>query len=152
MMMFPLFLSAAAAAATAAPVAGGDAATRAAILATCHDNIDGQLEGDVARVARSLHPSVVMRAVDTSPGHAADALEIETRETLLESTRKGELKLPRAQWHRSCEILSIAGNAAVVKLETPAFISFDEYGKFDGTWKIVQSFWTYKPRPKPDRP
>lgn len=142
--------------AATAPVAIDDdatrAATRTAILAACHDNIDGQLQGDVARVERSLHPDVVMRAVATSPGHAPGALEIETRETLLASTRRGELKLPEAQWQRSCEILSIAGNAAVVKLETPDFVSFDELGNFDGTWRIVHSFWTYKPRPAPAKP
>ena len=69
--------------ASAVPVAVDDGATRAAILATCHDNIDGQLQGDVVRVEGSLHPDVVMRAVATSSGHAPGALESETGNFML---------------------------------------------------------------------
>lgn len=122
--------------ASAVPVAVDDGATRAAILATCHDNIDGQLQGDVVRVEGSLHPDVVMRAVATSSGHAPGALE---SETLLASTRRGELTLPEAKWRRSREMLSMSGNVAVVRLETPDFVSFDVPGNFDGAWRIVHS-------------
>lgn len=52
---------AATAASTPAPAA--DAATLAAIEATCLDYIDGQLEADPARVARALHPDLAKRAV-----------------------------------------------------------------------------------------
>lgn len=136
------------AAATATPsFAKDDFETRDAILAACYDNIDGQLQGDVARVSRSLHPEVIMRAVDAQSAHKSLALEIESRETLLDSTRKGILKLPEAQWDRRCEVLSIAGNAAAVRLETPDFVSFDSYGNFDGKWLLVNSFWSYKSKP-----
>ncbi|MFZ6875563.1 hypothetical protein ACO0LF_26145 [Undibacterium sp. Di27W] len=40
-----------------------DAATLAAIAATCYDYIDGQLEADPKRVARSLHPDLAKCSV-----------------------------------------------------------------------------------------
>ncbi|KAG1386150.1 hypothetical protein G6F60_014583 [Rhizopus arrhizus] len=40
-----------------------DPTTIAAIEATCHDYVDGQLEADPQRVARSLHPDLAKRAV-----------------------------------------------------------------------------------------
>jgi hypothetical protein len=132
--------------ANAAPPATPDARTRAAILATCHDNIDGQLEGDPDRVARSLHPDVVMRAVSGATPHERFALETESREAVITSTRKGELKTPVGQWKRSCRILDVAGNAATVRLDTPWFVSYDQLGNFDGKWLIVNSFWYYKPK------
>ncbi len=116
---------------------------RAAIIAACVENIEGQFEGNVERVERTLHPIYVAHAVQSKPGHAPLALETETREQLLANTRSGALKLPRAEWRSSCEVIRQAGNAAVVRLETDGFVSFDHLGRFDGKWLLVQSFWTY---------
>ncbi len=143
MTFFPVLLLAGAAAVHPAP---GTAADRAAIIAACYDNIDGQLEGDADRVARTLHPDLVARAVGSGKGHKPLELEVETITQLLDATRKGELKLPRAKWSRSCRILDLSGNVAVVRLQTPWFVSFDQMGNFDGRWLIVNSLWAYSPK------
>ena len=62
MPLMSLVLAAGAAAAAASPTAL-EPATRAAIEATCFDYVDGQLEGDAERVARSLHPDLAKRRV-----------------------------------------------------------------------------------------
>lgn len=61
--MTPLALLLALAGATTPAAPAIDPATRAAIEATCLDYVDGQLEGDPARVARSLHPDLAKRAI-----------------------------------------------------------------------------------------
>ena len=129
-----------------APASAADA--RREILATCYDNIDGQLSGDVKRVARSMHPEMIARAVNTAPDHMPLSFEAETRDDVIRSTREGILKKPRQQWNRKCTVLDYGGNAASVRLETPEFVSFDHLGKFDGNWLIVSSFWYYKPAPR----
>lgn len=124
--------------------ASGPGTDRAAIIAACLDNIEGQLEGNVERVERTLHPTYIAHAVQEKPGHAPLEMETETRDQLIANTRSGALKQPRAQWQRSCQLISQAGNAAVVRLETADFVSFDHMGRFDGKWLLVQSFWSYR--------
>ncbi|WP_309090713.1 nuclear transport factor 2 family protein, partial [Phenylobacterium sp.] len=57
-------LLAAALLATATPL---DPADVKAVEAVAYDYVDGQLEGDPRRVARSLHPDLAKRAVETNP-------------------------------------------------------------------------------------
>lgn len=126
--------------AQAGPPPAPNAATLAAIDATCHDYIDGQLEGNAARVARSLHPELVNRWVKTKSPHKPLELESESAATLLELTRKGVLKTPVEKWNRTCTILGVVGNAAAVRLDTPWWVAFFHMGNFDGKWLIVDGF------------
>src|SRR5688500_11838609 len=63
----PMLAALFAAAAIAAAPAPLDPAAVRAIEAVAYDYVDGQLEGDPARVARSLHPDLAKRAVKTDP-------------------------------------------------------------------------------------
>ena len=126
-------------------------ATLAAIEATCFDYVDGQLEGDPARVARALHPDLAKRAVLGETADEKLGLRRMTREELVELTRQGALKTPPEQWQRSCEVLDVAGTAAVARAETPWFVDFFHLGKFteggQERWVIVNALWYPKPRP-----
>lgn len=134
-----------AAAASAAPAI--EPATRAAIEATCFDYVDGQLEGDPARVARALHPDLAKRAVLGDTPDERLGLRRMGKEELVALTRQGVLKTPKEQWDRSCTVLDVAGNAAVVRAETPWFVDFFHMGRFGERWIIVNALWHPKPKP-----
>lgn len=144
MSFLSLVLAAATTAAT--PAAAIDPATRAAIEATCFDYVDGQLEGDPARVARALHPDLAKRRVLGDTPDERLGLRRMGREELVELTRQGALKTPKAQWDRSCTLLDVAGDAAVVRAETPWFVDFFHMGRFGERWIIVNALWYQKPR------
>lgn len=143
--MFAAFFAAAALAATPAP-AELDPAQVKAIEVVAYDYVDGQLEGDPARVARSLHPDLAKRAVTTDPDEKL-ALRRMSKAELVQLTREGALKTPKDQWSRSVRVLDIAGNAAVARVETPWFVDYFHLGRFGDRWVIVNALWYPKPRP-----
>ena len=132
------------AASTPAPAA--DAATLAAIEATCLDYIDGQLEADPARVARALHPDLAKRAVVGDTPDERLGLRRMSKDELVSLTQQGALKTPKEQWNRSCRILDVTAETAAVRLETPWFVDHFHMGRFDGRWIIVNALWHSKPR------
>lgn len=144
MSMISLMLVAAAA--TSPAPATIDATTRAAIEATCFDYVDGQLEGDPARVARSLHPDLAKRRVLGDTPDERLGLRRMSKEELVELTKQGALKTPKEQWDRSCKVLDVAGNIAAVRAETPWFVDFFHMGKFGDRWVIVNALWYSKPK------
>jgi len=137
-------LFAAAAVATAAPQPMDPAQVKA-IEAVAYDYVDGQLEGDAARVARSLHPDLAKRAVTTDPNEKL-ALRRMSKEELVDLTKQGVLKTPKDQWDRSVRVLDIAGNAAVARVETPWFVDYFHLGRFGERWVIVNALWYPKPK------
>lgn len=142
-LLFACLLLAPAASAQSQP----DAATVKAIEATAYDYVDGQLEGDPARVARALHPDLAKRAVRSQPD--ADevlALRRMSKDELVELTRQGVLKTPKEQWDRTVRVLDVAGNTAVARVETPWFIDYFHLGRFGDRWVIVNAMWQPKPR------
>lgn len=145
MSMLSLVFVAASATTAVSPTAI-DPATRAAIEATCFDYVDGQLEGDPARVARSLHPDLAKRRVLGDTPDERLGLRRMSKEELVELTRQGALKTPKEQWDRTCTVLDVAGNAAAVRAETPWFVDFFHMGKFDSRWVIVNALWYSKPK------
>ncbi|WP_447727968.1 nuclear transport factor 2 family protein [Sphingomonas koreensis] len=130
----------------AVPPAAIDPAARTAIEATCFDYLDGQLEGDPARVARALHPDLAKRRVLGDTPDERLGLRRMSREELVELTRQGALKTPKEQWNRSCSVLDVAGDAAVARAETPWFVDYFHLGKFGDRWIIVNALWYQKPR------
>ena len=82
--MFSLTILAAAVAAQPQPAAKAD--DLAAINAACHDYLDGQLQGDPARVARSLHPDLAKRAAIGETADERFALRRMTKEELVDLT------------------------------------------------------------------
>lgn len=143
--MFSLTIFAAVAAAQPAPVQPS-AADLASIEAACHDYLDGQLQGDPKRVARSLHPDLAKRAAIGETQDERFALRRMTKEELVELTRQGVLKTPEAEWDRSCKILDVTGNAAAVRAETPWFVDYFHIGRFGERWLIVNALWYSKPK------
>ena len=135
---------AATAASTPAPAA--DAATLAAIEATCLDYIDGQLEADPARVARALHPDLAKRAVVGATPDERLGLRRMSKDELVSLTRQGVLKTPKDQWERSCRILDVTAETAAVRLETPWFVDHFHMGRFGDRWIIVNALWHPKSR------
>ncbi len=136
-----------AAAATAPPAATvPDPATLAAIEATCFDYVDGQLEADPQRVARSLHPDLAKRAILGDTPDERLGLRRMSKEELVGLTRQGALKTPKEQWNRSCRVLDVTGNAASVRLETPWFVDYFHMGRFGERWVIVNALWYSKPK------
>jgi len=149
-MSLLIFAFAAATAAAPAPspatMATIDPATRTALEATCFDYVDGQLEGDPARLARALHPDLAKRRVLGDTPDERLGLRRMSKEELVELTRQGALKTPKEQWSRSCTVLDVAGNTAAVRAETPWFIDFFHMGKFGDRWIIVNALWYQKQR------
>lgn len=147
-MLTTLLTLAAATATPAAPAASS--ADLAAIEATCFDYVDGQLEGDPERVKRALHPDLAKRRVLGDTPDERLGLQRMSREELVDLTKRGALKTPKAEWNRSCRILDVAGDAAAVRVETPWFVDYFHMGKFGERWVIVNAMWHMKPRtPKP---
>lgn len=144
--MTPLALMLAVAGATNPAVPVIDPGTRAAIEATCLDYVDGQLEGDPARVARSLHPDLAKRAILGDTPDERLGLRRMSKEELVELTRQGALKTPKDQWNRRCTLLDVTGNAASVRLETPWFVDYFHMGRFGERWVIVNALWYSKPK------
>lgn len=149
--MFAALFAAAAVAATPLPTPQGastpmDPAAVKAIEATAYDYLDGQLEGDPARVARSLHPDLAKRAVRTTDPDEPLGLRRMSKDELVELTRQGVLKTPKDQWSRSVRVLDIAGNAAVARVETPWFVDYFHLGRFGERWVIVNALWYSKPK------
>lgn len=122
-----------------------DPAAVRAIEAVAYDYVDGQLEGDPVRVARALHPDLAKRAVTTDPDETL-ALRRMSKEELVDLTRKGVLKTPKADWNRSVRVLDIAGTAAVARVETPWFVDYFHLGRFGERWVIVNALWYAKPK------
>lgn len=142
MSALALLLATAAAQASPPP----DATTLAAIEATCLDYVDGQLEANPERVARSLHPDLAKRMVLGDTPDERLGLRRMTREELVSLTRQGVLRTPKDQWNRSCHVLDVTGDAASVRLETPWFVDYFHMGRFDERWIIVNALWYSKPR------
>lgn len=143
--MFAAILLAVALAAPAEP-APLDPAAVEAIEAVAYDYVDGQLEGDPDRVARSLHPDLAKRAVVSRPDETL-GLRRMTKDELVDLTAQGVLKTPRDQWDRSVRVLDIAGDAAVARVETPWFVDYFHLGRFGNRWVIVNALWHSKPKP-----
>ncbi len=134
--------------AAALPVrAQADAATIQAIEAVAYDYVDGQLEGDPARVARALHPDLAKRAVRPAPDKdEVLALRRMSKDELVELTRQGVLKTPKEKWDRSVRVLDVTGTVAVARVETPWFVDYFHLGRFGDRWVIVNAMWQPKGR------
>jgi hypothetical protein len=145
-MFAALFAAASVAAAPLPASAPLDPVVVKAIEATAYDYLDGQLEGDAARVARSLHPDLAKRAVRTTDPDEPLGLRRMSKDELVELTKQGVLKTPKDQWSRSVRVLDIAGNAAVARVETPWFVDYFHLGRFGERWVIVNALWYSKPK------
>ncbi|WP_010546361.1 nuclear transport factor 2 family protein [Sphingomonas elodea] len=131
---------------SAGPVPQTDDVAVAQIEATCLDYIDGQLEGDPKRVARSLHPDLAKRAIIGDTPDERLGLRRMTKEELVDLTRQGVLRTPREAWQRACRILDRTSDTASVRLETKWFVDYFHMGRFGDRWVIVNALWYPIPR------
>ena len=122
-----------------------DAATLKAVEATAHDYMDGQLEGDVARVTRALHPDLAKRNVVANPNETLGLGRMSSDE-LIRYTRQGALKSTPEQWQRTITVLAVDADIATVRVESPWFIDHLQMGRFGDRWVIVNALWHRKPR------
>ncbi len=122
---------------------------KAAVEAVARDYVDGQLEGDAARVARVLHPDLAKRAIVADKPSAREIFPMRrmSADELIDLTRQGALKTPRSRWNRQVAVLDVAGNIAVARVETPWFVDFLELGRSGDRWLIVNALWWSKPQP-----
>jgi hypothetical protein len=154
MRLLPLLLSTITIALTvttahAANTIDADSATITDIEATCFDYIDGQLEGNPQRVARSLHPDLAKRAAIGDTPDERLGLRRMSKEELVNLTKEGALKTPKEKWSRSCKVLDVSDSAASVRLETPWFVDYFHMGRFGERWIIVNALWYSKPKKAP---
>lgn len=156
MFLAPVLAAVAVATASPAPQNSAlDPATVAAVEQVARDYVDGQLEGDPARVARSIHPDLAKRAVVNNG--AATSREVfplrrMSADELIELTAEGAIKTPRDSWRRSVTVLDVAGDVAVARVETPWFVDFFHLGRFGSRWLIVNALWWPKPAVAPAQP
>ncbi|ATQ43342.1 nuclear transport factor 2 family protein [Caulobacter mirabilis] len=132
----------------AGPAAGqNDTAATQAVEAVAYDYVDGQLEGNVDRVQRALHPDLAKRTPRKATPYETLALGRMTADELISLTRKGALKTPREQWQRSVTVLGVDQDIATVRVETPWFIDHLQLARLNDRWVIVNALWRGKPRP-----
>jgi hypothetical protein len=116
----------------------------AQITATLLDYIEGTANGEPDRLRRAFHPDFNLYTVTEQ-----DSLRIRDGEAYISGIKPGE----RA--NRIGRIISIdcEQNAAMAKAEiiVPGWRIFTDYFlllKYEGSWKIVQKSYTWRPYPK----
>ncbi len=123
---------------------GQTAADSSVIRATAHDYIDGWYEGDAARMEGALHSHLAKRLVyEDQSGH--NRLVDLTAMELVQSTRAGTGKIPRAQWRDSVTILDVFGSAALVRIDATTWVDYLEEVKWNGRWLILNVVWVNRP-------
>jgi hypothetical protein len=119
---------------------GQSAADSTAIRATAHDYIDGWYEGDAARMEGALHPHLAKRLVYDDQSGRSRLVDLTAME-LVQSTRAGAGKIPRAQWRDSVTILDVFGNAAMVRIDATTWVDYLQEVKWNGRWEILNVVW-----------
>jgi len=114
------------------------------ITATLTDYIEGTANGEPERVRRAFHPDFNLYTVT-----AQDSLLIRDGEAYINGIKTGEKN------NRAGRIISIdfEKDAAIAKVEIviPNWRIFTDYFlllKYQGSWKIVQKSYTWRPIPK----
>ncbi len=120
------------------------AADSAGIRATAVDYIDGWYTNDAARMERALHNHLAKRLVYTDNAGHSRLLDMTAME-LVQGTRMHAPVAP-ADRREDITILSMFGNAAVVRIDAGTWVDFLEEIKWDGQWKIVNVVWENRPR------
>jgi len=123
---------------------GQSVADSTAIRATAHDYIDGWYEGDAARMEAALHSHLAKRLVYDDQSGRSRLVDMTALE-LVQSTRAGTGKLPRAQWRDSVTILDVFGNAAMVRIDATTWVDYLEEVKWNGRWEILNVVWVNRP-------
>jgi len=109
---------------------------RAALLAVCHDYVEGWYEGKPDRMERALHPELAKRSLHTQDGK--DVLWRVTRDDLLKKTSPTEMG-PNARI--GVTLLDVGEKIATAKIVSPRFVDYVHFLRQDGRWVIVNVVW-----------
>ena len=109
-------------------------ADEAAVTATALDYFEGWFDGDVGRMARALHPSLVKR-------RAGEELGITTKERMLELTRAGEGKADAADRTLDVEVEDLYGDIASVTVHSAVYHEYLHLVRTRDGWKIANTLW-----------
>src|SRR5918994_1287750 len=119
------------------------AADSTAIRATALDYIDGWYSNNATRMERALHPKLAKRMVwsdSTGKSHLGDL----TAGELVRGT-KSHPPAPAAKRRKDVQILSVFGNAAVVRIDAQEWVDYLQQIKWNGSWKIINVVWENRP-------
>jgi len=119
------------------------AADSTAIRATALDYIDGWYSNNAARMERALHPKLAKRMVwsdSTGKSHLVDL----TAGELVQGT-KSHPPAPASKRRKDVQILSVFGNAAVVRIDAQEWVDYLQQIKWNGSWKIINVVWENRP-------
>lgn len=120
------------------------AADPAAIRTTALDYIDGWYTNDAARMERALHPHLAKRLVyvdSSGHSHLVDLTALE----LVQGTKAHPPVAP-ADRREEITVLSLFGNAAVVRIDASTWVDFLEEIKWNGRWVIINVVWENRPK------
>ena len=126
------------------PVQAQTAADSAAIRATALDYIEGWYSNNPARTERALHPKLAKRMVwadSTGKSHLVDLSALD----LVQGTRSHP-PTPASERRKDVQILSVFGNAAVVRIDAQEWVDYLQQIKWNGSWKIINVVWENRPK------
>jgi Putative lumazine-binding len=126
-----------------APLQGQTSADSAAIRAAALDYIEGWYSNNATRMERALHPKLAKRMVwadSAGRSHLVDMTALE----LVQGT-KSHPPIPASQQRKDVQILSVYGNAAIVRIDAQEWVDYLQQVKWNGNWKIINVVWENRP-------
>jgi hypothetical protein len=124
---------------------------RRAIVAAVHDYFEGWFDGDPARMDRALHPGLAKRApmaalqaVGLVPDGDADALDEDSRDSMIEATARG-VGTTRATTPEEraleVEVVEVYGWIATVVIRSPIYREYLHLVRTSEGWRIANALW-----------
>ncbi|OQX23675.1 MAG: hypothetical protein BWK80_24760 [Desulfobacteraceae bacterium IS3] len=108
---------------------------KSAVRQAALDYIEGRLEGNAAKVERSIHPELARRGIFINPKTSETCLEQMSAMSLIKTI--GIAGKPKENHKNEVVILDISENTASVRAETPDGVDYLHIAKFNGKWMIV---------------
>jgi hypothetical protein len=124
---------------------------RQAIVATVHDYFEGWFEGDAVRMDRALHPGLAKRApmaalqaVGLGSDRDPDALDEDTRDSMVEATARG-VGTTRATTPEErvieVDVVDVEGWIATVVVRSPIYHEYLHLVRTSQGWRITNALW-----------
>lgn len=106
-----------------------------AIRQTALDYFEGWFDGDVTRMDRALHPSLVKRR--GQPG----ALAVTTKERMLELTAQGAGAEDGEDRSLDIEVLDVSEDIASVRVRSAVYHEYLHLVRTPAGWQIANALW-----------
>ena len=120
------------------------AADSAAIRATALDYIEGWYTNNAERMERALFPKLAKRMVYSDSAGRSHLVDLTALE-LIQGTRTHP-PVPLSERRKDLQILSVFGNAAVVRIDAQEWVDYLQQVKWNGNWKIINVVWEDRPK------